>query len=380
MDTFVTMISDLIIMLFDLALYMRLTPLKKENRFYRGCMYGGVIVIAAAYVFAAYVCHVPYSIATVLCMSIPSFLLFFCLSKYKNARFLVTFCFVDTVTFIIAFCGKIAFILENSTGGIISCIVLLILSISTYLALRPYYPKYRELMERVAKGWTPMAVSAVFIYILLVFSAAYPTPIITRLEYLPVYMVLCVTILSFYSVFIVLIMQKAKLTRANLLLQQQQHWHDLAYLDELTKLANPAAYAARAEELERAEIHGQPIALMVFDIDDFKAVNDTCGHLAGNEVLKKTANFFLTDFPEKHYEFFRIGGDEFAAIVTGVSEDEIICQTEKINTMEKKPALGCTYSCGCAMVDFSQEHAFEKAFEKADRAMYVCKTAKKASK
>ena len=370
-NTIISLISDLIILLFDLTLYTHLTLLKKENRLYKGLMYSGIVLITAAYILAAYAFHVPYTIASFICMTVPSFLLFLCLSRYKNARFLVTFCFVDTVTLIIAACGKFVLIMGGTTGGLISCIVMLILSIGTYFILRPYFPKYRKLMEQVSKGWAPMAVSTVFIYILLVAAAAYPSPIITRLQYVPFYILMCITILSFYAVFIVMLVQKAKLTSANTLLQQQQHWHDLAYLDELTQLANPAAYKARIDEIQKLSPPDKTYAIMIFDIDNFKNVNDTYGHHYGNEVLKKTADFFLAHFPGENYEFFRIGGDEFSAIVSGLSEKQIQDQAAKINAMPVSGDYVCTCSCGYALVDFSAANAFQEAFIEADQAMYT---------
>ena len=379
MDTFISLISDLIILIFDLCLYMKLTALKKDNKLYKGIMLIGVFLITAAYVIVAYGLHVSYSAASFLCMTVPSFLLFLWLSRYKNARFLVTFCFVDTVTFIIAAIGKIALIIGGAAGGILSCLVMLTLTVTTFLLLRPYCSKYRELMEQVSKGWAPMAVSTVFIYILLVASAAYPKPLIQRLEYLPIYLFLCCTILSFYFVFIILLLQKSKLRQANILLQQQQHWHDLAFLDELTQLANPAAYAARVKSLEKGEDRETVRAVMLFDIDNFKNVNDTYGHHVGNKVLKNTADFFRSTFPQQNYEFFRVGGDEFAAIVSGLSQEEIRKKVTEINEMPLKAQLGCTYSCGYAMVDFSLETPFEQAFIQADQAMYSVKSGKKHS-
>ena len=372
-----SMISDLIILIFDLSLYMRLTPLKKENRLYHGLMCGGVILITLAYVAAAYIFQVPYSVAAFFCMSVPSFLLFLSLSKYKNCRFLVTFCFVDTITLIIAAFAKFSQILGGAAGGVISCIVLLILCSGVFVLVYPYCSRYRELMEQVSTGWAPMAVSTVFIYIMLVFTAAYPRPMVERMEYMPVYAVICITVVSYYIVFLTLILQKAKLTRANLLLQQQRHWHELAFLDELTQLANPAAYAARTQELEKNKPANQYYSLLVFDIDNFKNVNDTYGHLYGNEVLKKTANFFLRHFSEKNYEFFRIGGDEFAAIATNVPRAQLQAKVNEINRMPISQDPGCTYSCGFADVDLSQENGFKNAFCKADQAMYAVKTSKK---
>ena len=377
METVISMLSDLSIVVFDLALYMKLTALRKDTRLYKAIMCIGAVLIAVAYVVAAYVMEMPYGKASFLCMTIPSFLLFFCLSKYKNARFLVTFCFVDTVTLILASLGKIVLIFGGRYGGILSAVVLLTICIGTYIFLQPYYPRYRALMEQVAKGWGAMGVSTVLIYLLLVCFTAYPAPLLSRMEYLPIFLLLCVTVLAFYGVFILLLLQKAKLTRANELLKQQQHWHDLAYLDELTQLANPAAYAARTKEMEKEASAEIPCAVMIFDLDDFKHINDTRGHLFGNEVLKQTADFFRSAFPRENYEFFRIGGDEFLAISTGITPADIEEKVQWINAMVVGEELICTCSCGSAMVDFSLEHPFERAFQQADKAMYIVKNAKK---
>lgn len=377
METFISLVSDLIILIFDLTMYMHLTALKKEDRFHKGLMYGGTVAITIAYVVTTYLLHVPYSTSSFICMTVPSFLLFLYLSKYKNARFLVTFCFVDTVTFIIAAVGKLIMVVTGAAGGLISCIAMLILCTGTYIAVRPYCGKYRKLMEQVATGWAPMAVSTVFIYILLVFSAAYPAALISRLEYIPVYLMLCLTILSFYMVFIVLILQKAKLTKANILLKQQQHWHDLAYLDELTQLNNPAAYALKSQELLKLKGTGKACAILIFDIDDFKTVNDTFGHAEGNEVLKKTAALLKSLFSEKNYQLFRIGGDEFAVLAEDISEYAVQQKCREINAMPAREDIHCTYSCGYALVDFAGEDPIQDAFNLADQAMYAAKTAKK---
>ena len=379
MDAVLSIINDMLILVFNLTLYERLTLLKKDTPLYRRLMYGGVIVIMAAYVVTAYIFHVPNVLACFLCMTVPSFILFLSLSKYKDARFIVTFCFVDTLSYVIAFCSKVAQFHGGKLGSILSFVVLLVLCVGVYLISRPYYARYRELMDRVDHGWGPMAICAVLVYILLIFFGAYPKPMAQRVEYIPVYTLLCVTVLSFYGVFIVLIKQKAKLSRANILLQQQKHWRKLAYLDELTQLANQTAYAERTAELEKEEQH-KPCAIIIFDIDNLKYINDTYGHYMGNLCLKKTAEFFLLNFSEKHYEFYRIGGDEFAAIVIDVPENKISAKVSGINRMEAGLETGCTCSCGYAVVDFTQENPFEQAFITADRAMYVIKTAKKTAK
>ena len=379
MNLFISLTSDFILLIFNLSLYVKLTQLKKEDTLHRALMYAGSALIITCYAVTAYVFKVPCTIASFFCMSIPSFFLFLYLAKYRGFRFIVTFCFADTLTYILAFCVKGIAILGGFKGEVISLIFLIIFCIGAYAFLEPYCSRYRELMEHVTDGWNMMAVSALLIYILLSFAAAYPAPLINRTEYFPVYFFMCMTILSFYCVFLSLIIQKSKLNKMNILLQQQKYWQRLAYLDELTQLANPAAYRQRTTELEQRKSHTGSCYLLIFDIDDFKKFNDSYGHHTGNLILQSTAAFFFSEFSEKHYEFFRIGGDEFAAIVTDVSQKEILETVRKINTLSLDQELVCTYSCGYSEVDFSGEKPFETAFVKADKAMYTAKKKKKAN-
>jgi diguanylate cyclase (GGDEF)-like protein len=89
--------------------------------------------------------------------------------------------------------------------------------------------------------------------------------------------------------------------------------------DHLTGLQNRRAYESRLTvETARAKRQGRPLALCLLDLDRFKAVNDTFGHVAGDEVLRAVARGFGNR--RLHDEAFRIGGDEFAVIFPGCDE------------------------------------------------------------
>jgi diguanylate cyclase (GGDEF)-like protein len=89
--------------------------------------------------------------------------------------------------------------------------------------------------------------------------------------------------------------------------------------DHLTGLQNRRAYESRlALETSRAKRHGQDLALCLLDLDRFKAVNDTFGHVAGDEVLRAVARGFGNR--RLHDAAFRIGGDEFAVVFPGCDE------------------------------------------------------------
>ncbi|NVM76874.1 diguanylate cyclase (GGDEF)-like protein [Duganella sp. SG902] len=94
----------------------------------------------------------------------------------------------------------------------------------------------------------------------------------------------------------------------------------MAHTDHVTQLPNRhSTYARLAVDLERARARGQQLALLLVDLDNFKVVNDTAGHAAGDELLKQVATALLgavraTDLVG------RIGGDEFAIVAWPVAD------------------------------------------------------------
>jgi diguanylate cyclase (GGDEF)-like protein len=88
-----------------------------------------------------------------------------------------------------------------------------------------------------------------------------------------------------------------------------------AVRDSLTGLYNRRFFdAALAKNIEAARRYGRELSLVLFDLDNFKQINDTCGHQAGDEVLKNFARV-LQETVRKADIVCRIGGDEFAVIL-----------------------------------------------------------------
>jgi diguanylate cyclase (GGDEF)-like protein len=85
--------------------------------------------------------------------------------------------------------------------------------------------------------------------------------------------------------------------------------------DPLTRLLNRDALLERGHALLRSCSPAQPVALLLLDLDNFKAVNDTLGHLAGDELLQRTATRMAEDIDEGEL-IARLGGDEFALLMT----------------------------------------------------------------
>ncbi len=96
---------------------------------------------------------------------------------------------------------------------------------------------------------------------------------------------------------------------------QLQH---VATHDALTGLPNRLLLADRLEQaIARAERHGQRFALIVVDLDRFKSINDSLGHLAGDELLKDVAKR-LAQVLRKADTLARLGGDEFVLLLNEI--------------------------------------------------------------
>ena len=103
----------------------------------------------------------------------------------------------------------------------------------------------------------------------------------------------------------------------------------LSITDELTGLSNRRCFETTFEkEFLRASRYSNKLTLVMFDIDYFKAVNDTFGHQCGDFVLKQVANAALQTF-RKTDTVFRYGGEEFAVILTETDIEQSIIPLER---------------------------------------------------
>ena len=152
--------------------------------------------------------------------------------------------------------------------------------------------------------------------------------------------------------------------------EESNLWYILAITDDLTGVNNRNSFNLRMLEMKENTPKESEVILL-FDIDDFKNVNDTEGHLVGDDVLKKVAIILSEVFPKPKYRVFRIGGDEFSVLAEGVSEEEII---KRMILLEKT-----TITRG--KIRLSKGYAFvkddpDKAFKLADEMLYADKLSK----
>jgi two-component system, cell cycle response regulator len=154
----------------------------------------------------------------------------------------------------------------------------------------------------------------------------------------------------------------------------------LATRDELTGLANRREYdRILAEEEERAKRFGQPLSLVVIDIDRFKSVNDTHGHGAGDAVLREAA-LRIAGTIRSVDRAARIGGEEFALILVQTDRASAMeVANRAIAAVSRSPILAgadlklvVTASAGVAELPGDAMNAGE-LFAAADQALYAAK-------
>ncbi len=158
--------------------------------------------------------------------------------------------------------------------------------------------------------------------------------------------------------------------------QERIHW--LAHYDALTSLPNRLLLAERGQEaVRRAREQGTPLSVMFLDLDNFKHVNDSLGHRAGDTLLEEIAQRLRRTVRERD-TVARLGGDEFVLLLPGANADGAARVAAKMQEAARQSLqLGthevCTsLSMGIALFP---EHGgdFEALIQAADTAMYHAK-------
>ena len=153
-----------------------------------------------------------------------------------------------------------------------------------------------------------------------------------------------------------------------------------ANIDALTGVKNRHAYLEAEEALDReiAEHPAQEFAIVIFDVNDLKKINDTLGHHAGDEYIRSACKIICDIF--KHSPVFRIGGDEFAVIAqeSDYRSIEDLLGQMSVHNAEAMRTGGVVIACG--MSKFADDGSVAPVFERADHNMYLNKSNLKAAK
>lgn len=154
----------------------------------------------------------------------------------------------------------------------------------------------------------------------------------------------------------------------------------LAVTDELTGLHNHRYFRERfAEEFDRARRYGLPLSCIIFDIDDFKKINDDYGHLQGDEILREIAA--RTHRTTRRSDILaRYGGEEFIIIMPQTATAGAVAQAERVRECIGKGGYSgmehdavVTVSLGVSELDHREMLDGESLIRAADSALYEAK-------
>jgi two-component system, cell cycle response regulator len=154
-----------------------------------------------------------------------------------------------------------------------------------------------------------------------------------------------------------------------------------ALRDGLTKLFNKRYFLERLDsELKFAQRHTTALSLLMLDLDHFKKINDTMGHLAGDNVLSAIANV-LHKAVRNEDVVARFGGEEFAIILRAIAIDSAHLMAERVRKLvegtliqlDGGKEMKCTVSIGIACYPTTPCKTLEQLVEAADKALYRAK-------
>jgi len=158
------------------------------------------------------------------------------------------------------------------------------------------------------------------------------------------------------------------------------HLHDRAILDGLTRLYSKHHFELQLEaHFEQAKRNKKLLSLIMIDIDHFKSVNDTYGHLTGDMILIGVARAIRSRL-RKYDTAYRCGGEEIALLLPGTSAEGAMRIAERVRkliesktfTGENKEKINITISLGVAELDPSMDEPHQ-LLSRADQALYEAK-------
>jgi diguanylate cyclase len=149
-------------------------------------------------------------------------------------------------------------------------------------------------------------------------------------------------------------------------------------IDTLTRVSNRVCFDERfAEELARWKRFQHPVAVLVWDIDRFKSINDACGHRGGDAVLREVAVALSRGRREVDF-FARFGGEEFVSLLVGselgdalLAAEEMRVAVESLRFHFHGTPVQVTVSCGLTAI--RDGDTADSVFDRADAALYKAK-------
>ena len=162
------------------------------------------------------------------------------------------------------------------------------------------------------------------------------------------------------------------IVRENQQYEELVHARRLAYKDALTGVRTKLAYLEYEAKWDAAIQKGLNVgfAIAVFDVNGLKIINDTLGHEKGDQFIIEACRMICRHF--QHSPVFRIGGDEFVAILDGEdyqNRDELKRSFDQMMELSKQTEQ-IVIAMGLSVYDAKEDGAFHDVFTRADRLMY----------
>lgn len=333
--------------------------------------------------------------AAVFSMSIPSLLFCYFISKYRDGRFLFTFCLADIMYIIVrilSFCASSMF--ESAVTQSVAEFVVKIglLSILIYVIWKQH-SVYDRILRTLEHGWGLLACESICFYFFFYLLISYYKKTNNRLVSQLILLFYCALVVISYLVIFRLITQMSKthaeetknqLLETQLKLQKselklKQMFQEMAYKDQLTGIANRAAFEEKVDAFAKEQ---RDAVLFLFDINGLKYINDTYGHTEGDFLIKNVAVVISAVFASCG-TVYRIGGDELVALVEQQSEFDAEAAVRKVDaelegtrkTVFMAKPYQASVSTGFATVQKADAKKMKDALIFADRMMYAEKKA-----
>ena len=252
--------------------------------------------------------------------------------------------------------------------------VLLFIATSVYVFIVS-----RKADKAVMHHYNAIGMFGVTMTVMVVLQVFYPL--------LPMYSMGCLLSVCILHTFVVGDMKEDRRRELEEMLAREQRQklelgsaRHLAYTDSLTGVKNTHAYVETEKHLDERIANGsiREFGVVVFDMNGLKQVNDTLGHEAGDQYIQKACRMICRQF--QHSPVYRIGGDEFVALLEG--EDyrnrSILISAFETHVEMNLHSGDAIVASGLAEFRPGQDNSYRRVFERADRRMYERKSILKA--
>lgn len=185
----------------------------------------------------------------------------------------------------------------------------------------------------------------------------------------------------YYSIGIAVLIAGLCIALASIILRKvsESFYKNLAYMDALTGLRSRLAFENDLDTLQKTVLgvaSGKTeVAIVVYDLNRLKAINDSFGHSAGDNYIKRMGEIILS-LPLQGARHYRIGGDEFVTVACSGTAEQVHAQLEICFSETRYPIMSekfFEFSYGIAAFDPQQDTNLQDTMSRADSAMYEFK-------